>query len=88
MTPEKKKKHDQQLHALGEEVLRIINDLQLNVPPGDVGYGRKRITFPGGEVYNHRGEGRAPGGRDGEGGRRQVSSRIAHATVTEELICQ
>jgi hypothetical protein len=51
MTPEQKKKHDKQLHALGDHILGIINDLQVAVPSGDVGYGRKRITFPGGEVY-------------------------------------
>ena len=44
-------KHDQACLKLGREVVRMINDLRKRVPAGDVGYGRRHIFFPGGDVY-------------------------------------
>lgn len=35
---------------LGREVVRMIHDLRKRVPAGDTGYGRRKFTFPGGEV--------------------------------------
>jgi hypothetical protein len=40
---------DEQCLKLGQMVVRMIRDLAA-VPPQDAAYGRRTITFPGGEV--------------------------------------
>ena len=41
---------EEQFLKLGREVVRMIRDVH-SVPKGDVGYARRRFTFPGGEVH-------------------------------------
>jgi hypothetical protein len=40
---------DEQCMKLGKMVVRMIRDLA-SVPPGVAAYGRRGVTFPGGEV--------------------------------------
>lgn len=43
-------KDDEACLKLGREVSRMIRDV-VATPGGDTAYGRRRITFPGGEVH-------------------------------------
>ena len=43
-------KDEEQCLKLGQEVVRMIRDLE-NVTKGETGYARRNLTFPGGKVY-------------------------------------